>query len=401
MTSQSETKLGVGHASVTDLEKEYVLDALDSQRLSQGRYVAEFERRFASMHGHRYGVMCNSGTSALHIALEALKETDGWGSDTEILVPAITFIATSNAVLHAGLKPVFVDVDPTTYNIDPAQIEQHISKNTRCVIPVHCFGMPADMDAIGLIAQKNDLRIIEDCAESHFARINGSTVGSFSDIMASSTYVAHTITTGIGGISCTSDPRLAEIMRSLVAHGRSCTCERCIASDGKSVCPKRMDTDIDRRFRFERLGYSYRVGEIEGALGLAQLQRAEEIMALRKRNALLLINRLQPYRPVLQLPEAPDNIEHTYMMFPLLIKDESISRDDFAAFLESHNIETRPMLPLLNQPVYRELFGNIERGYPAAKAIAQQGLYIGCHHGLDEDDMERIADRIIEFLEGR
>ena len=120
-------KIGVGYASVTEIEKKYVMDALDSQRLSQGKYVAQFEKRFAQMHGHRYGVMCNSGTGALHLALEALKEVDGWDSDTEVLVPAITFIATSNAVMHAGLKPVFVDVDLQSYNMDPEQIERHIT----------------------------------------------------------------------------------------------------------------------------------------------------------------------------------------------------------------------------------------------------------------------------------
>ena len=194
------------------------------------------------MHGQKYGIMCNSGTSALHLALEALRETDGWTDETEVLVPAITFIATSNAVLHAGMKPVFVDIDLATYNMNPDEIEKHITPRTKCIIPVHCFGMPCDMERIVSIAQKYHLRILEDCAEAHFATINGRTVGSFSDIMACSTYVAHTITTGVGGIMCTSDRSLMEVMRSLVAHGRACTCERCLASDANVVCPKRMDT---------------------------------------------------------------------------------------------------------------------------------------------------------------
>ena len=116
-------KIGVGYASVTEIEKKYVLDALDSQRLSQGKFVAAFEKRFANLHGHKHGVMCSSGTSALHLAMMALREMDNWADEMEILVPAITFIATSNAVLHAGMKPVFVDVDPVTYNINPAEIE--------------------------------------------------------------------------------------------------------------------------------------------------------------------------------------------------------------------------------------------------------------------------------------
>lgn len=392
-------KVGVGYASVTDIERRYVLDALDSQRLSQGKYVAAFERKFANMHDQKYGVMCNSGTGALHLALEALREADGWDDETEVLVPAITFIATSNAVIHAGMRPVFVDVDPITYNIDPGQIEKHITEKTRCIMPVHCFGMPCDMERIVPIAKAHGLRIVEDCAEAHFAKVDGRTVGSFSDIMACSTYVAHTITTGVGGVICTSDTSLMEILRSLVAHGRACTCERCIASDANAVCPKRMQTEIDRRFMFVRLGYSYRVGELEGALGLGQLERMEEIMNARRRNARILIDGLAPYEDRIQLPRHPQNVEHTYMMFPVLLRPESgLVREDMVRYLEKHNIETRPMLPLLNQPVYRRLFGDLEPAYPVAAYINRNGFYFGCHHGLTDADLRHTIKVIADYL---
>lgn len=392
-------KIGVGYASVSEIEKKYVMEALDSQRLSQGKFVAAFEKKFAVMHGHKYGIMCNSGTGALHLALEALREVDGWTDETEILVPAITFIATSNAVLHAGMKPVFVDVDPVTYNMNPDEIEKHITSRTRCIMPVHCFGMPCDMSRIVPVAKKYRLRILEDCAEAHFAKIDGQTVGSFSDIMASSTYVAHTITTGVGGVMCTSDRTLMEILRSLVAHGRACTCERCLASDGDMVCPKRLETEIDRRFTFVRLGYSYRAGELEGALGLAQLERVDEIMGLRHRNAQMLLDGMSPYEDRLQLPRHPENVEHTYMMFPILPKrDSKIVRAEFVRYLEKHNIETRPMLPLLNQPVYKDLFGESEGDYPVAQYINQNGFYIGCHHGLTEADLHYEIQTISGFL---
>ena len=383
-------KIGVGYASVTDIEKKYVMDALDSQRLSQGKYVAEFEKKFAAMHGHKYGIMCNSGTSSLHLALLALKEYYNWEDDAEVIVPAITFIATSNAVIHAGMRPVFTDVDIHSYNMDPNEIEKHITAKTRCIIPVHCFGMPCEMDKISEIAKKHDLKIIEDCAEAHFAKINGRTVGSFSEIMACSTYVAHTLTTGVGGVMCTSDPELSAILRSLVAHGRACTCERCVASDGNKVCPKRMETNMDRRFTFVRLGYSYRVGEIEGALGLGQLERVDEIMGSRHNNADYLIKGLEHLEKFIQLPRHPDNIEHTYMMFPILVKRESpVSKNELVKYLESENIETRPMLPLLNQPIYKKIFGDIEKNYPNAEYIDNNGFYIGCHHGLSKDDLDR------------
>lgn len=392
-------KIGVGYASITEVEKKYVLDALENQRLSQGKYVAAFEKRFANLHGHKYGVMCSSGTSALHLAMAALREVDGWTDETEILVPAITFIATSNAVIHAGMKPVFVDVDPVTYNMNPTEIEKHITEKTRCIVPVHCFGMPCDMPHIMEIAKKCHLRVIEDCAEAHFAKIDGRPVGSFSDIMACSTYVAHTITTGVGGVMCTNDRSLAEILRSQLAHGRACTCERCLASDSDTVCPKRMETELDRRFTFVRLGYSCRAGELEGALGLGQLERMEKIMDARRRNAEILINGLAPFEDRIQLPRHPENIEHTYMMFPILPREGSgIIRGDIVRYLEAHNIETRPMLPLLNQPVYQELFGNLEDKYPVAKYIARNGFYIGCHHGLQEEDLRYEIEVIGAYL---
>ncbi|MBU5477611.1 DegT/DnrJ/EryC1/StrS family aminotransferase [Eubacterium sp. MSJ-13] len=392
-------KIGVGHASVSEIEKKYVLDALENERLSQGKYVSKFEKNFANEHDLKYGVMCNSGTTALQLALATLIETEKWDHNTEVLVPAITFIATSNACIHMGLKVKFVDVDPITYNMNPRELEKNISKNTKCIIPVHTFGMPCDMESIMEIAEKYNLRVIEDCAEAHFAKVNGKKIGSFGDMAAFSTYVAHTITTGIGGIVCTDNREYMEILRSLVAHGRACTCERCVASDGNQVCPKRLQTEIDRRFMFVRLGYSYRVGEIEGALGLAQLERKDEIMKKRHENAEYLIKNLEEFEDYIQLPKHPNNVEHTYMMFPIVVKERlNASRQEFVEHLEKRNIETRPMLPLLNQPIYKELFGNIEEQYPIAKMIDEKGFYIGCHHGMDKDDLDYVIENIKDFI---
>lgn len=394
-------KIGVGFASVSSLEKEYVMDCLENGRLSAGKYVAKFERQFAAAHGKRYGVMSNSGTAALRLALETLKELDRWDENTEVLVPAVTFIATSNACLDAGLKVTFVDVDRHTYNMDPNEIEKHITKNTKCIIPVHLFGMPCEMTKIMDIARRHRLRVIEDCAEAHFAKVDGQVVGSFGDMSAFSTYVAHTITTGVGGVTCTNEGAQMEILRSLVAHGRACTCERCIASDATKTCPKRMETEIDRRFSFERFGFSYRVGELEGALGLAQLERKDEIMEARHKNANYLIAKLESYEDKLQLPRCPRNIEHTYMMFPLVIKEEAaIKMRDMVEFLEKNNVETRPMLPLLNQPIYKKTFGDIEDNYPNAKYINRNGFYIGCHHGLTLNDLDYQVEMIGRFFEG-
>lgn len=394
-------KIGVGYAYVSEREKKYVNEALDASRLSQGKMVHRFEKEFAALHTQKYGIACNSGTSALHVGLEALKEKHGcpMGGGNEVLVPAITFIATSNAVLHAGLKPVFVDVDARTYNMNPAKIEERITDKTIGIVPVHTFGQPCEMDEIMRIADKHHLWVMEDCAEAHFATYKGKKIGSFGEVSAFSTYVAHTITTGIGGVITTNDQQIAEISRSLVAHGRACTCEVCIASDPRKVCPLRMQTEMDKRFMMVRLGYSYRVGELEGAIGLGQLENRDLIMGRRKKNAAYLTAHLQDTEKYLQLPYAPDYVDHSYMMYPIVIRqDAPFSRDDLTHFLEKQNIETRPMLPLLNQPIYRKLFGDLEKEYPVAAWIDHFGFYVGCHHGLTQEQLDKIIASVHEFL---
>ena len=394
-------KIGVGYAYVSDIEKKYVNEALDASRLSQGKMVHRFEKQFAELHEQKYGIACNSGTSALHVGIEALKEKHGFpfGAESEILVPAITFIATSNACIHAGVKPVFVDVDPKTYNMDPSKIEEKITEKTVGIIPVHTFGQPCEMDAIMEIANRRGLWVMEDCAEAHFATYKGQKIGSFGEIAAFSTYVAHTITTGIGGVITTNDRQMMEISRSLIAHGRACTCEQCLASDPRKVCPLRMQTEMDKRFMMVRMGYSYRVGELEGAIGLGQLENRDIIMGTRKKNAKYLTEHLQAARKYLQLPESPDYVDHSFMMYPLVVKKEApFTREDLTHYLEKQNIETRPMLPLLNQPIYKELFGDIEKDYPVAEWIDHNGFYVGCHHGLAKAQLDKIVDVVQDFV---
>lgn len=392
-------KIGVGYAYVSDIEKKYVNEALDAGRLSQGDMVNRFEKEFARLHEQKYGIACNSGTSALHVALEALKEKYQWEENSEVLVPAITFIATSNACMHAGLKPIFVDVDEKTYNIDPNCIEAKITNHTVAIMPVHTFGQPCEMDTIVAIAKKHDLRIVEDCAEAHFATYKGKKIGSFSDIAAFSTYVAHTITTGIGGVITTKDTELAEISRSLIAHGRACTCEKCLASDPRQVCKLRMKTEIDKRFMMVRMGYSYRIGELEGALGLGQLENRDIIMNTRKENAKYLTGKLDGLQKYLQLPEYAEYVDHSFMMYPIVVKKNApFTRDELTHFIEKSNIETRPMLPLLNQPIYKKIFGDIEKDYPVAEWIDHNGFYVGCHHGLNKVQLDKIAEVIETFL---
>ena len=403
-STRSLNKIGIGGVYIGEQGKTFVNKALNAGRLSQGEMVYKFEKWFAQLHEQKYGIALNSGTSALHVALEALKEKYNWTDKNKtykVIVPSITFIASSNSCIHAGLQPVFVDVDPVTYNLNPALIEKAIDKDTVAIMPVHLFGQPCEMDSIVDIAKKYDLKIVEDCAEAHFATYKGKTVGSFGDMAGFSTYVAHTITTGVGGLVTTNDRELMEISRSLLAHGRACTCEKCVASDPRKVCPLRMKTKMDKRFMFVRMGYSYRIGELEGALGLDQLENREFIMNTRKANAAYLTENLSDVQEFLQLPSYPDYVDHSFMMYPVVVrKDAPFVRRDITSYLEKNNIETRPMMPLLNQPIYIELFGDIEKNYPVAEWIDNNGFYFGCHHGLTREQLDKILECIHDFLKG-
>jgi perosamine synthetase len=381
-------KIELGYLQIDDLGKRYVLDVLNSNRLSSGRYIQEFEEKFASAHGCREGIFCNSGTSALQVSLAALKEHCGWEEGDEVLVPAVTFVATANIVLQNNLRPVFVDVDPNTYNIDPSKIQQHLSKKTKAVIPVHLFGQPCDMDPILAIARSKNLTVLEDSCETIFAKYRKRWVGSFGELACFSTYAAHILVTGVGGLITTNSKELAMICRSMIAHGRD-ACYLTIDDDDLNEEVKQKEI-IQRRFSFVRMGYSYRATEMEAALGLAALETQSEVVTQRRQNASTLTQFLKPYGDSLQLPTVLEGAEHSFMMFPIVLRG-AVPREPLVNYLEAHGIETRHMMPLLNQPFYQKRFGRLEERYPVAQRINAQGFYIGCHQGLSQDDLAYVA----------
>lgn len=383
-------QIGIGGCRVSEKAKQLVMEVLDSNRLSAGPMIDRFEREIARLHDRRFGLFTNSGTSALQIALAALKEQYGWQDGDEVLVPALTFVATSNVVLYNGLRPVFVDVEPDRYCIDPAQIERHITPKTRAIMPVHVAGLPCDMDPVLDIAARHNLRVVEDSAESMFVRYRGRPVGSMSDIGCFSTYVAHIITTGVGGFCVTSDDSLIVMLKSLMNHGRDSIYTRIDDDAGREG--QALFDIADRRFRFVRLGYSYRCTEMEAALGLAQLETREADWHRRQAIARRLRDGLAPLSEELQLPLERDGAEHAWMFFPLVLREETADRAALIAYLEDHQIETRYLLPLLNQPVYQKLFGDLEPDYPAAARLNRQGFYIGCHAGMTDEEVDHILD---------
>ena len=390
-----QTQIGVGSCHVSARAKHLVAEVLDSGRLSAGPKTLTFEHLIAAAHDCLYGLMCNSGTSALHIALAAMKEHYGWQDGDEILVPAITFVATANVVLYNGLKPVFVDVERDYYCIDPAQIEKHITPRTRAIMPVHVACLPCDMDPILEVCDRRNLKIAEDSAEAMFVNYRGRPVGSFSDIASFSTYVAHVISTGVGGLCTTNNPDLFILLKSLMNHGRDSIYTR--IDDDAEAQGRKLFEIADRRFSFVRPGYSFRATEMEAALGIAQYEEREQMAAKRKHLAALLTGELCDLSHIFLLPRSRPGAEHGFMFYPLTILGTKVQRASLIQYLEERGIETRYMLPLINQPVYRKLFGDLSHEYPVAACINERSFYVGSHPGMQESDVHRMSEVLHDF----
>lgn len=390
--------VGTGTFKATPLTYKYVVDVLDTGRLSYGPYSKRFEQEFAQIHGCKYGILSNSGTSSLLVALQALKELHGWQEGDEVIVPALTFVASVNIVLQNGLKPVLVDVEREYYGIDCSKIEAAITDKTRCIIPVHTFGQPCDMANLCKLLWPYDLRafpdkrirILIDSCEAMFVEHQEGPIGEWGDITCFSTYIAHLLTTGVGGLAITNNPDYAKTMRSLVNHGMS---YGDLSGSGENFTPIKTRRD----FVFDRVGHSFRLTELEAALGLAQLQNWQEMIGKRMLNAGYLTEKLIPFEDRLQLPKVRPNTQHSFMMMPLVCRQPGI-RDNLTRFLETRGIETRRMLPLIQQPVYNGLWN--PQDYPVALNIDENGFYTGIHQNLNVDDLDYVSEAIGEFFSG-
>lgn len=392
-------QIGVGDVAISPRAKEYINDILTTTRITYGKYIAAFEKTVACAHRVKYATFCNSGTSALQVALHVLKKQYHWQDGDEVIVPALTFVATVNVVLQNNLRPVFVDVDPRHFDINPQLLKQALTSQTRAVIPVHIGGQPTDMTPIMRFARQHKLKIIEDSCETMFARYHGRPVGSFGDFACFSTYAAHTLVTGIGGFICTNSQTLAVRARSLVNHGRDGIYIAIDDDAGKSK--NELFRIVGRRFNFTDVGYSYRATEFEGALGLAQMKNWHQLVRTRQKNAAYLTRGLAHLSAYLQLPAVRPHAEHIFMFYPLVIRDRRIKRPELISHLEENLIETRFLLPLLNQPVYQKMWGDLENKYPVARFLSRNGFYIGCHPGLTRQELDYIIFKFDEFFKKR
>jgi perosamine synthetase len=373
MTSEEQAaprKLPVSAPDLSGNEEAYVLDAVRSSWISSiGPYIERFERDFAALSGTRVAIPVANGTMALHVALLALDLQP----EDEVIVPALTYIATANAVRYVGAEPVFVDVDPATWCIDPAAIEAAVTPRTRGIIAVHLYGHPADMDAIRAVAERHGLWIVEDAAEAHGARYKDHPVGGLGTIGTFSFYGNKIVTSGEGGAVTLDDPALEARVRLLRGQGM----------------------DPARRYFFTTVGYNYRLTNVACAILCAQLERLDSILAWRRelfsayRAALAGIPGLA-FQPVSAWAEpAP-------WLFCLTIDDAAYghSRDALMAILDEEGIETRPFFRAIHRlPPYVGRPGALT-DLPVTDALAASGLNLPTGFGTSAADVRRVADVI-------
>jgi dTDP-4-amino-4,6-dideoxygalactose transaminase len=402
MTKSSlDMRIPFGTISVSDYSRELIENALNSNRLSSGRFVREFEEEFARLVGSGHAVAVSSGTDALAVALAVLYDYGARRND-EVILPALSFVATGNAVVNAGFKPVFVDVRPETLNIDPEAIESAITEKTRALLPVHLMGKPAEMDKINEIAERHGLYVIEDAAEAHGAVYRGRNVGTLGNMAAYSLYVAHIITTIEGGIVTTDDPETAGILRSLRSHGRACKCKSCVLNTDSTYCKRRFEhgRNHDIRFIFERTGFSCKMNELEAAVGLGSLRDYDEILKKRRANLYYLIEAVGQFRPFIYTISKEPYEELGPHALPLVVSPEApFGREELAAFMEEKGIDTRTLFSSIpTQCRGFAYLGHKTGEFPNAEYTGENGLHIGVHQDLEKQHCDYIIDVLSTFV---
>lgn len=394
-------RIPFGTMTLTERSKQLIIEALDKGRVSSGRYVREFERKFADLVGAKEAIAVSSGTDADALALAVLYDFGAKRGD-EIIIPALSFVATGNAVLQAGFTPVFVDVEIATLNIDPSKIESAITDKTRAIMPVHLMGKPAEMDRINAVARRHKLYVIEDAAEAHGAVYKGKNAGALADMGAFSLYVAHIITTIEGGIVTTDREDFAEILRSLRSHGRACKCESCVLNTASAYCAKRFQygENADIRFVFERIGFSTKMNELEAAVGLGNLDLYDEILGKRRENLYYLLDKFKAFSQYLMTLTKESYEEIGPHALPMIIRETAgFARTDLTGHLEKNGIDTRTLFNSI--PTQCPGFGYLGHtlgDFPNAEYIGEQGIHIGVHQEIGRKECDYILNVIECFL---
>ena len=356
-------------------EEKYLIECVRTGWISsEGPFVKKFEEQFAARVGRKHGIAVCNGTAALDAAVAAL----GIGPGDEVIMPSFTIISCIGQIVRVGAKPVLVDCEPDTWNMDVARIESLITSRTKAIMAVHIFGLPVDMNPILEIASRHGLKIIEDAAEAHGQTYRGRPCGSFGDLSTFSFYPNKHITTGEGGMIVTDDPILAGKCRSL-----------------RNLCFK-----PDQRFVHDELGWNFRMTNLQAALGVAQLERLDEFVA-RKRHIGARYRQLLADVPGIHLPRhKTDFADNIYWVFGLVL-DHSVTFDAREAMvrLAALGVGSRPFFwPMHEQPVFRKIGLFAGERHPVSERIARRGFYIPSGLALTEEQIERSATAVREIL---
>lgn len=364
----SAKSIPIAKPLISDEDKRAVMEVLDSGMLVAGRHVADFEQAFARYLGAREGVATSSGTSALQVALEAA----GIGKGDVVVTTPFTFVATGNAILYVGARPVFVDVDPRSYNIDPQAVANAVQReHARAILCVHLYGLACDMAALGEIARRSGALLIEDCAQAHGAEYAGKKVGTFGQAGVFSFYPSKNMTTGEGGMIVTNDPAFAERARVLVNVGQRGGAE----------------------YLYDAIGYNYRMTNMAGAMGRTQLTHLDTWNKARRDHAARYTAAFASL-PWLVPPIEPPGYFHVYNQYTVRVPR---GRAQFLSHLSDHRIGRRVYYPHLvpQSPAYQRL--GFAGSYPVAEHLTAEVVSLPVHPALSSEDVNRILDVVARF----
>ena len=379
--------IGYGHQYIDDSDIEAVVKVLKSDYLTQGPFVAQFEKTICEITGAKYCVSVSNATAGLHIAVAALE----LGENVEGITTPNTFLASSNCMVYNNVKPVFADINSVSYNIDPAEIEKHITSNTKLLIPVHFAGLPCEMEKISVIAKKNNLHVIEDAAHaigSQYA--DGSYVGNckYSDMTVFSFHPVKTITTGEGGAITTNDEKLYKKLCMFRSHG---------TTKDEKLLKKNPGTWY---YEMQSLGFNYRMTDMQTALGCSQLAKLD-FFKKRRREIVAAYNNAFAGMKYLKIPTEPKEVSSCFHLYAVQIDFLALgkSRSQVMQELRDKEIGTQVhYIPVPTQPFYKETYGYKDGDYPVAEKYYEQELSLPLYPGLSYEDVDCVIKAVKEVV---
>ncbi len=367
-------KYPIAKPYITEDEHRVVRQVLNSGNLSLGPKYKEFEEKFAKKIGAKYAISVSSGTAGLHLTMIAAGIKPG----DEVITSPFSFVASANCILYVGGKPVFVDIDPVTYNMDSAKIEEKITAKTKAILVVHIFGQSADMDPIIKIAKKYKLKIIEDACESIEAKYKNKKTGTFGESAVFAFYPNKQMTTGEGGMIVTNDKKIYKLCNSLRNQGRA----------------ENMQW-LDHQY----LGYNYRLNEISAAIGIVQLKKLDFLIKERQKITLAYNKYFSKYPDLVRIPAIRKGNTHSWFVYVLGIKNSLIRRDQIILDLQKRGIASKPYLPSIHLfDFYRKKFKYKPGDFPVSESISASSLALPLYIGLNKSDIKHIVERTIEVI---